>query len=479
MSARVASVAPRAAIADPSRERARALAAAALAAVGESVLWALAARALVLSIATNDGGPLAWPPVFCVIFALGALAAVRFRRSSALPPVAVACAVAVGLVQIAVIRPIDPLAAILIVAFSLGLALRVVMLGLRDWRDPVGGAFGWGSLVLLVEIALAGRMRVSAYVPVAVPIFFLGALASRATTMRPRVGTTTAGAGARWWSVTTGALGGVAAGMAIALVLGVRGGILQGLGRVAVPVGIVALVLGAFVATDRKAPEKVRETGGTMAVAMILLSLTVAIGIARLLRSSRKGAFRITTAIPRNAHLHSGEGAARIIGMVLLLGIALLLVRAFRARWVEGDDHAARSDPPMPRASVLHPPRGASRRTARRRRELPRATVRRWYVDALDALARVGLTRGPARTPREFSGDVSRALAACGPAFAALTAAYNEVRYGGRTFDAEALRALEAPRDDLMRTLAVTAPIEDAPGADGDPGPRTAGERRP
>ena len=93
------------------------------------------------------------------------------------------------------------------------------------------------------------------------------------------------------------------------------------------------------------------------------------------------------------------------------------------------------------------------------RRELPDDMVRRWYAQALLALERRGIQKPPSVTPGEYLIEVAAALPALADEFTALTRAYEEVRYGNRTFDAASLARLE-PHQALLMTEVRRVPRE-------------------
>ena len=70
------------------------------------------------------------------------------------------------------------------VVLALAVALRVVMLAIRDWREPIADWFVLGTAVLFVEVVAVGRRDpVHAIIPAVVVLFFLGSLASRAASV--------------------------------------------------------------------------------------------------------------------------------------------------------------------------------------------------------------------------------------------------------------------------------------------------------
>jgi hypothetical protein len=72
------------------------------------------------------------------------------------------------------------------------------------------------------------------------------------------------------------------------------------------------------------------------------------------------------------------------------------------------------------------------------------ATVPRFYLLALRALARRGMRRGPTETAREFARRVDEAAPGIAAAFARLTAAYERCRFGSAALTPEEAAGVEA-----------------------------------
>jgi hypothetical protein len=87
------------------------------------------------------------------------------------------------------------------------------------------------------------------------------------------------------------------------------------------------------------------------------------------------------------------------------------------------------------------------------RREPPADTVRRWYAEALWALRRREIVREPSQTPAEFAPVVADAVPSCADAFAELTRAYEDVRYGSLRLDPTAIVRLEAGQQRIMSAI--------------------------
>src|SRR5439155_26220981 len=134
----------------------------------------------------SQGGPLDTYPVFVVLFTAAVVAATAFRRYRAVPTVVAVGGIAVGMAQAWLWSSGDAGSGVFTVILSLLVALRVVTLAIRDWRDPMKESFALGSIVLLFEIAIGSSSQsgVRGVLPLVVAQFFLGALASRASSVR-------------------------------------------------------------------------------------------------------------------------------------------------------------------------------------------------------------------------------------------------------------------------------------------------------
>jgi len=149
---------------------------------------------------------------------------------------------------------------------------------------------------------------------------------------------------------------------------------------------------------------------------------------------------------------------------VALAGIAALLVWVIlrqRRRWMLGErtDQEPPAEPSRPLAVVAEP----RRRTRRPRGELPEDSVRHLYAETLVSLESWGAARPRYRTPGEHLREVVAALPDSGPGFTALTRAYEDVRYGNRTFDRRAVDILEVHRDSVLEAVRRAPPPERSP----------------
>jgi len=396
--------------------RPRAVLAAALAATAEAGIVYLPV-AMIAREAGDTGGPLVHYPLFLILFVAATTLATRFRASPRLAGAAGAIAVALGLVQAVVWwtpRPVDLAGSVLLV---LVVALRIVTLGLRDWRSPVNGSFALGAVILLAEIATASPATGWApLLPAVVPVFFLASLASRAASVR-LVGTPADGGPAVPRRVGAPLLvGGLALTMGVAGVLGGPRGALAGLGRAAFP--ILSQLLSILL-----------RVVGVLSWPFIWLLQRLGLDASVLQHRLRDASEEVV----RGAR--SGEPPSpllgRIVGVLVLVGLIALLLVTIRAIGRSRARVRRVLDEFGPPPGALPGTRGPGRhRRPRLRRELPVETVRRLYAEVLLLLERHGMVRGSSVTPQEH-------LAAGGAAFpdlardlAVLTRAYEDVRYG-------------------------------------------------
>jgi hypothetical protein len=376
-------------------------------------------------------------PVFVAGFAASVGAAAWFRYHPALPGAVAVASAALGAAQAVLLGTPDPLAVAGSVTVSLAVGARVAMLGTRDWRDPLGASFGVLAAMLLAEVLAVGAGRSAVTLPVVVAQFFLGSLASRAASVallgpvppRPRGRGRVLGAGA----AGVAALGGALAGAGL---LGGPDGGLRRLGSVALTLlGPVLSALAFVVSTLVFRP-----------LALILEALHLDLSLLRRIADTLR-----SLSIGGPTPAGGGSGVHRLVGLTVLVLAALLLVRAIRVlRLPEWRGVAQVEAPPLePEVPAAAPSRPRRKRRARSP-ELPADTVRRWYAEALLALARRGVSRAPSATLAEVLAEAGSRLPECAPALAALTRAYEDVRYGGRRVGRDDLRRLEPHRARLM-----------------------------
>ena len=407
-----------------------------LAALAESGLLFLPLEMIVrVSSLQGSGGPLGTFAVFAPLFALGAAAATAGRRSRWFVPATVAVAVGVGLAQATWWGARTPAAEVAGALLGLALAVRVVTLALRDWRDPIEASFGWGAGVLLLEIVIAADGEWRTLLPLIVPVFFVASLASRAMSLRLAEGVETLAATSRQWAGLAAAASAVVGALVVgAAVVGGQGGTLERAGRI-IPLLVYWILYGL-----------------TAVLAHVLRFLG---WIGSLLGFHPHALQRLVQRIGRApAAVHgglqqatSGGAVQRILGLVLIAGVSALLVWLIvrqRRLWQERERRPDELVEPTP--APERPPTVVRRRGVRRRRELPEDTVRRWYAEALLALEARGVSRPPDRTPGEFLREAEAAFPSCAGSLAALTRAYEDVRYGSRVVDPGGLEVLEAHR---------------------------------
>jgi hypothetical protein len=342
---------------------------AALAAIAEAAFTFIPLHALATESGTLTTGPLDSYWQLTVLYGLSVFVVTRLRRFKASLSVVAGAALALGVAQAVLWGHTDMGGVIALVVLMLFVGLRVGMLSLRDWRDPMAGAFAVGAIVLVLDIGFAGGdPELRSLLPIAVVQFFGAALASRATSMR--LGRPVSSGGpegvqvARRWvrstAVTMGALAGL---LALSVALGGRHGGLALIGRAVLRA--VGAVFGFIV----------------VVVAKILLGPVS--WLVDKLNFDLSGFRRLTETLRQfgeQAEHGSGGGSdpvVRLIGLAILIAIGVLLFRAIRRHFLLLDRRAAEAAGEPPPAASLGP-RGRPRRSRRVRREMPADTVRRW-----------------------------------------------------------------------------------------------------
>ncbi|MEX2459475.1 MAG: DUF4129 domain-containing protein [Actinomycetota bacterium] len=426
------------------RARRGAAVAAGLAALAESCVWFFPVAAVSGTLGGALDPTFADLAAFAGAFAAATVASVLAGAGRTVTVGLLLASAAIGVAEGAGTSTAQPGGMIVALIAAGALGARAGTLALRDWREPIAGSFVLGALGLLVAAAgsgfaghAGGRLMAAA-----LPVFFLGSLASRAASVRL----------ARGWDARDGrrvgvALGVVGAAMGLAALFGGTTGLFRWVGGlVAPPVGFVAsgiLLVITWIATP-----------------FLWLADRFSIdlrGLQRALRQLRAGVEEGT------AGGASGAGALqRVLGIafiaLVMLGV-LLLYRRIRDRSVPAIPRGA---PDAVTAAAIE---GGDERAvpwaarASRRRRMPAETVRRWYAEALESLARLRLDRAPARTPAEFAGEVALAYPEAGAPFRALTRAYERTRYGLVAATDEELRELRAGREHLMRELKRAEPL--------------------
>jgi hypothetical protein len=417
-----------------------------LAALAEASYLYVPAHLLAVDAANVSGGPFANAWAFVAIMAASVVVLTRLRRFKAGVTIAAGATICLGVVQATVWGQTDLAGTVATVLIALVIGLRVVALSLRDWRNPFRESFVVGSIALLLEAAFAGNHpEFQGVVTPMVLLFFVSALGSRAASIRLarplplEPSPDESEAGRRWFRTTFLVLGGLGLLLGVSVAFGGEHGGIAAIGHVVLTA--VGQIVGFVI----------------LVVARVLLGPLNAV-LSRLhidLRAFKQLADTLNAFGQNAQHTGSGSGNVleRLLGLAVLVALGFLLVRAMRRHFQLLDREGPEtSDVPPPEASPLGP-RGRLRRRAALRREMPADTVRRWYAEALLMLERRGLAKPPASTPAEFLQDVRGVYPECGPEFAVLTRAYEEVRYGSRTFERPTLDRLEAHRLQLMGAL--------------------------
>jgi hypothetical protein len=419
---------------------ARELRACGLAALGESgvvflpmVLVLTESRGLTIGI-----GALFVP--FVLAYVGGALLACRFRASRNL---------ATGAVVVAVLAGIwlgrgDLNLSVFSVVVALLVGMRVLTLALRDWRQPIHAEFGWLAVALGLEtmIASGAEPEWRGLLLVIVPLFFVCMLASRATTVWSAGGAGELEGAVRtaWIRRAVLASGVLVVAMIAAVALAVRGGVFEQIGVWLTPVADAVVSFIAFVLSQAARPifwlvdrfgidpESVREF---------------------LERLRRSGVAELTQD-------PSADGAAlwqRALGLLVFVGIGYAIFRAIRRFRPEGGGPEPESRAVGTATETLLPDELGPPARSRLRREPPADKVRRWYAEALEGLRLHGVGKDPWLTPAEFEPAVADALPSVATEFAALTRAYEDVRYGSLQLDRSGLERLQAGQRRLLRAV--------------------------
>lgn len=470
----------------PDRTGLRSMPAAAFAALAESGLLFLPARLVCVELLKASAGPFASYLFFVALFAGGCALATRFRRARWMPLFVMGGAVLAALAQAAGSNAERDLTVGVSLFLALGVGLRVLALAVRDWRNPVTSSFGWGAIALLVEVAAASSMRAGweALLPLIVPVFFAASLASRALSVQltaedaagmtvpddPPAGAVAPGVapGRMVFALVGGLLGVIALGAA----LGNQGGALQRIGGFVWTTVVWVIVAIAFVLAILATPLTLLLRG---------LNLDLAAGLRRVANQIRRVGFG--RGRPKPAPPMEIPWLGRALGLIAVVLVAMVIWRLVRRRGRPPD--WGRSPGAAPGSlsiseSVATEVAGVSE-PRRRRVDLPKDTVRRWYAELLLLLEGRGLAKPGPATPREYVGTVAAAFPDSEQAFDSLTRAYEEVRYAGRSPDRARLRAVKADREAaatvIRKAKRADVPEDDEGGGD-DQGPAEQGDLR-
>src|SRR5712692_2660762 len=155
--------------------------AATLAAAAESGIVFLPVMELTREGVGATAGPLISFGLFFALFVAGVAIGSALQRFRLYTWFVALAALGSGLAEGLAWGSRDAPGTVFVVVLALLVALRVVTLAVRDWRDPVRGSFGWGAAAVLLEVAFQGGAAPawSSLLPVVVALFFTGSLASR------------------------------------------------------------------------------------------------------------------------------------------------------------------------------------------------------------------------------------------------------------------------------------------------------------
>jgi Domain of unknown function (DUF4129) len=425
---------------DVTRPEARELRACALASLAEAGVLALPLWLVLTETRGLRIGVTALAVPFVAAYVGGALLACRFRSSTNVAIAAVVLAVLAGvwLGHGDVNRTVFAMLVCLLVAF------RLVTLALRDWRLPIHAEVGWFALALGIEVMIAVDATREWQGPLLliVPVFFVAALASRASTVWSfgAAGELDEQVRAAWIRRALLATGALVGAMIAAVALSIEGGVFDRIGGWLTPVADAIASFLAWIFSQAARP---------------IFWLVDRLGIdpeavRDFFDSLREG--RVGRALTEQRR--AGESLVqRMLGLLVFAAIAYVVFRAIRrfrppsGAEPEPDAVGTQAEAPLPAVEPL-PPR------PRFRREPPADTVRRWYAEALWALRRREIVREPWQTPAEFAPVVAGAVPSCADAFAELTRAYEDVRYGSLRIDAAAVERLEAGQLRIMTAIA-------------------------
>jgi len=376
---------------------------------------------------------------FVAAYVLGALVACRLRAWRGVAVVGCGIAFAAGVW----LGYGDLNRIVFAVVVCLLIGLRLTTLALRDWRQPIHAEFGWFALALGLEVIIASDANPEWRGPLLliVPLFFVAALASRASTVW-----TWGGAGelddavrAAWIRRAVLTIGALAAGMLLTAPMSARGGLFDRIGAYLTP---VANAVASFLAW------------GLSQLARPVFWLVDLIGIdpdgvREFFESLREGAARRAA---RGGEI--GEPAAwqRLLALLVFAAIGYAIYRAIRTLRPAGGGPEPAGIPGGVTESTLAPDEAPVR--PRFRREPPADAVRRMYAETLEVLRRHDIVKDPWQTPAEFAPTVVAAFPSCGAEFGELTHAYEDVRYGNLRMDVDAIGRL---RDGQRR---ITAALE-------------------
>ena len=422
-----------------TRPEARELRACGLAALAEAGILVLPVWLVLTESRGLEIGVVALAVPFVVAYVGGAILACRFRASRN---------VAFGAAMLAIVAGIwlghgDLNRTVFAVLICLLVSLRLVTLALRDWRVPIHAEVGWFALALGLEVMVAAGATDEWRGPLLlfVPLFFVAALASRASTVW-----TSGGAGeldervrAAWIHRALLATLALVGAMATAVILSVEGGVFDRIGVWLTPAANAVASFIAWVLSQAARP-------------IFFLVDLLGIDPDRVREFFDRLRERAAGGAIEGRHAGPPEIWQRMLGFLVFAAIGYAVFRAIRHfRPPAG----AEPEPRVPgtQTETALEARIAAPARSRLRRELPADAVRRWYAETLLGLRRLDVVREPWQTPTEFAPVVAEAVPACADEFARLTHAYEDVRYGSLRLDRGALRDLEDGQKRIAATL--------------------------
>jgi len=421
-----------------TRPEGRELRACGLAALAESGVLVLPVWLVLTEARGLKIGVMALAVPFVAVYVGGAMLACRFRasRNVAFGAATLATLAGIWLGHGDLNRTVFAILVCLLVSF------RLVTLALRDWRLPIHAEVGWFALALGFEVMVAAGATDEWRGPLLlfVPLFFVAALASRASTVW-----TSGGAGeldervrAAWIRRALIATGALVGAMAAAVVLSVEGGVFDRIGVWLTPAANAVATFLAWLLSQAARP---------------VFFLVDLLGIdpdrvREFFDRLREGAGRAVT----QRRAGPPEIWQRILGFLVFAAIGYAVFRAIR--------HFRPPAGAEPEPRVVGTQTDGALETAavapsrpRLRRELPADAVRRWYAETLIALRGLEIVREPWQTPTEFAPVVAEAVPGCANEFERLTHAYEDVRYGSLRLDRAELRELQDGQKRIATTL--------------------------
>jgi hypothetical protein len=436
------------ALREQGRPEPRELRACALAALAEAGVIYLPIHLVLTQTRRVSFSILVWAVPFVAAYVAGAALACWYRSSRSLATSAGIAALGVGVA----VGHGDLNTSVFALVLALLVAFRIVTLGLRDWRTPLHAEIGWFAVALGFE-TIIGSGPDPEWRPllvVVVPVFFVAALASRASTVWTSGGAHDLDEHVRasWIRRAGTATVALVCAMAGAFVLSVRGGLFDRIGSALTPVaGAVAMIIGYIL--------------GELARPFFWLVDRLGIdpsALRNLLARLRNGG--LGKRLREDAARPDAALWQRALGLLVFLAIAYAIYRIIRrARPMLSFDE--RPTPGVVASAASMPDEPVTTNTGWFRRELPADVVRRWYAETLLALERRRVSKEPALTPAEFTAVVGAAYPSCGDAFRSLTRAYEDVRYGNLRLGDDAVRDLGRQAKRVIEVVRREEPLRD------------------